>query len=101
MKKSNYLLWLLLVLALTVSSCSSNRIQGVYEMNEQQAINWIKENKINIPEDLNNDELGETILIVFNAHQKGQRASDAISYDKTRDFMKEIESKLDSMTSHP
>lgn len=70
-------------------------------MNEQQAVNWIKENKINIPKDLDNSELGETILIVIKAHQKGQRASDAISYDKTRDFMKEIESKLDSTTSQP
>ncbi len=66
-------------------------------MNKKEAVIWVKQNKIEIPDDLNNKWLGETILSVIKAHKEGYRASNAISYNKTRDFMREIEKKLDSI----
>ncbi len=97
MKRANYLLCFILVLLSIFSACASRGAKSVYDMNKKEAVIWVKQNKIEIPDDLNNKWLGETILSVIKAHKEGYRASNAISYNKTRDFMREIEKKLDSI----
>lgn len=100
MRKLKRFILIIFVIAITgISniSCSPTISTDVYKMNDQEAIVWVRANDIEVPKDLDNEGLGETILIVIKAHKEGYRASNGISYDVTRDFMRAIENKLDTL----
>lgn len=89
----------LMFAVIMITSCSSKQSKSVYEMTPKEALTWLEDNDIEIPEDLKHDKIGEYVVRIIQKHKEGRPVfTMAFNYVKTRDFIDSINKKLDELT---
>lgn len=93
LKKIGVLAAILVSMSLAVSACTPKKIDP-YNMNETEALVWLKENNITVPPELKDAQIGKLVINVAKGHQAGLDMSLPISYQVTAEFIREIQNHL-------